>query len=72
MGGVQVRINYQELFRAIKYSTIGRIRAGATREEIEKHKQDMLSRWKHPSLQTYINSIDYDKIKEYLSNEKRK
>lgn len=38
---------------------------GATREEIEKHKQDMLKTWKQPSLQNYINSIDYDKIKEY-------
>lgn len=60
-----MRINYQDLFKAIKYSTIRMIQTGATRDEVEKHKQELLRRWKQPSLQIYINSIDYDKIKEH-------
>lgn len=60
-----MRINVLELIGAIKANILREMRAGATKQDIEKHKRKLLDRWNHPTIQHFVNSIDYDKIKEY-------
>lgn len=65
-----MRINYYELIEAIKANTLREIRAGASKEDIEKRKQKLLKQWKHPMVQRFVESIDYDRIKEHYKIDK--
>ncbi len=58
-----MKINYYELIRAIRVTIINKIRAGATKQDIENHKELLLKQWKHQHIQHYIKSIDYDEVK---------